>query len=164
MSPTQFYREFGGASMSGIRSRFKLLSELCWLKRVNEETRRGAVEHFYRATGPAVFDNGTWADMPDSIKATNSWTTFKQLSEQVAEAMDAGTFDACDDRHLTWSPLRLDQLGWEKTITAVDALFAFILNEADRAEARMARSGEKPVRMTVALAMFESPTASVKAY
>lgn len=167
MSVTQFHREFGGASVGGIRRRFRMLETIYWLKQVNEETggkRRGATEKFYRATGPAIFDNGTWAGVPDAIKMTHSWTTFEQLSEQVKEAMSAGTFDSRDDRHLTWSLLRLDQRGWEKMIAAVDALFALILNEADRAEARMARSGEKPVRMTVALTAFESPKDSAKAH
>lgn len=166
MSVTQFHREFGGTSVGGMHRRFKKLEAICWLRQVNEETggkRRGATEKFYRATGPAIFDNSTWADVPEAIRTTHSWTTFEQLSEQVKEAMSAGTFDSGNDRHLSWSLLRLDQLGWEKMVAAVDTLFALILNEADRAEARMAKSGEKPVRMTVALMAFESPKDAVKA-
>lgn len=165
MSVTQFHKEFGGDSVDGIRRRFKRLERIGWLKKVNQKTggrRRGAVEHFYRATAPAIFDNATWADVPDSVKAAHSWTTFEQLSEKVKEAMRAGTFDAREHRHLTWSLLRLDQQGWEKVIAAIDALFAFILKERDRAEDRIADSGEKPVTMTVALAAFESPKDSVK--
>lgn len=166
MSVTQFHREFGGAKIDGIRRRFNMLTEIGWLKRVHHETggkRRGAVEYFYRATGPAVFDNGTWADVPDSIKAAHSWKTFKQLSEQVKDAMSAGTFDSRADRHLTWSLLRLDQEGWDKMIAAVDALFALILKEKDAAEDRLADSGEDPIAMTVAMVAFESPRDRVKA-
>lgn len=166
MSVPQFHGEFGGASIEGIRRRFKMLAEVGWLKRVDERTggrRRGATEHFYRATGPAVFDNETWADVPDSIKATYSWRTFEQLSEQVKEAIEANTFESRVDNHLSWSLLRLDQIGWEKVAAAVDALFAFILEERDRAKDRIADSAEEPVTMTVALAAFESPKDSVKA-
>jgi len=166
MSVTQFHREFGGAKVDGIRRRFNMLTRIGWLKRVHHETggkRRGAIEYFYRATGPAIFDNGTWAEVPNSIKATNSWITFKQLAEQVREAMTAGTFDSRDDRHLTWSLLRLDREGWDKMIAAVDGLFAFILKEKDRAEDRLAGSGEEPIAMTVATVAFESPKDSVKA-
>lgn len=166
ISVPMFHAEFGDDSVDGIRRRFKMLERVGWLTKVAEKTggkRRGAVEHFYRATGPAVFDNGTWADVPDSIKTTYSWTTFDQLSEQVREAMRAGTFDSREDRHLTWSLLRLDQKGWAKVIGAVDALFALIFEEADRAEVRIGGSGEKPITMTVALAAFESPKDLVKA-
>jgi hypothetical protein len=77
--------------------------------------------------------------------------------------MEAGTLDARPDRHLTWSFLRLDQLGWEKVITAIDALFAYIFKEQESAKLRIANSGEKPITMTVALAAFESPKESSKA-
>lgn len=77
--------------------------------------------------------------------------------------MKAGTFDARDDRHFTWSLLRLDQQGWEKVIAAVDELFAFLFEEQKSAKRRIADSGEKPIKMTVALAAFESPQDSVKA-
>jgi hypothetical protein len=160
MSPTQFCNEFGGASTSGVNRRFKMLTEIGWLRKVNEKTggkRRGATEHFYRATGPAIYDSRNWSEVPDSVKTTFSWRTFEQLSEQVREAIEAGTFDARPDRHLSWSLLLLDQLGWEKAISAVDALFELVREEQDSAKLRIAKSGEEQIRVTVALATFESP-------
>jgi DNA-binding transcriptional ArsR family regulator len=168
MSVTQFHREFGGTSLSGIRYRFKKLEEMAWLGQVNEQTegsRRHGKERLYRATGPAVFDNRTWASLSPSLKKKGSWVTFKALSDEVEDAMNAETFDARDDRHLTWSLLLLDQQGWEKMTAAVDTLFAFILNERDRAESRIgAESGKDLARMTVGLMAFESPKDAVKAH
>jgi hypothetical protein len=160
MSATEFHRTFGGASKAGIHRRFKMLTELGWLKKVSEETggrRRGATERFFRAAGPAVFDNDSWCEVPSLIRSTHSWTIFEQLSEQFKEAMEAGTVDARPDRHLSWSLLLLDRLGWEHVIGALDALFAFIFEEQAVAEGRAADSGEERIRMTVALAGFESP-------
>jgi hypothetical protein len=166
MSAPQFCEELGGASLSSIRYRFKMLAKIGWLKKVGEKKRakrRGRAEHFYRATGPAIFDNPGWSDVPDSIKTAYSWTIFEQLSDQVEKAVKAGTFDARSDRHLSWSLLLLDQLGWEQVIAAVDALFASVFEEQDSAKLRIAESGEKPIRATVALAAFESPKDSAKA-
>ncbi len=166
MSPTQFYREFGGASRSGIHYRFHLLVELGWLRKVQQKaggTRRGARERFFRATGPVVFDNASWSEVPDSAKATYSWTIFEQLSEQFSEAMKAGSVDARLDRHLSWSLLLLDQRGWENVTAELDALFAFVLEEQDAAKLRVADNGEKLIRMTVAIAGFESPKDVVRA-
>jgi DNA-binding transcriptional ArsR family regulator len=165
MSASQFHDEFGGTSLPGVRRRFRMLAEIGWLKKVREKTggrRRGATEHFYRATGPAIFDNRAWSDVPGSIKATYSWRTFEQLSEQVKAAIDAGTFEARPDNHLSWSLLRLDQRGWEKVIAAVDALFALIFKEQEKAERRLAASGETPITTTIALAGFESPKDSTR--
>lgn len=166
MSPTQFCDEFGGATVSSLDRRFKMLAEIGWLSKVGEKTggrRRGATEHFYRATGPAIFDSRSWSEVPDSIKAKFSWRTFEQLAEQVIEAFDAGTLDARPERHLTWSLLLLDQVGWEQVIVAVDALFESLSEEQADAKLRLAKSGEKPIGTTVALAAFESPKDGPKA-
>lgn len=166
MSPKQFYDEFGGTSLASIGRRFKKLSKGGWLKLVREERggkRRGATEHFYRAIGPAILDTDDWSKLPNSLKATLTWKTFEQLRERVQQAMAAGTFDARVDRHLSWTPLLLDQRGWEAVLAAVNALFHTVLVEARSAEQRMAETGEAPIEATIALAAFESPKQSVKA-
>jgi len=43
---------------------------------------------------------------------------------------------------------------------ACDELFAFALEERERAADRLAESGESPIMMTLAIAAFESPTES----
>ena len=169
MSVPQFHRElageFGGVSLNAIRARFKKLIALGWLTKAQVkrgEGRRGAPEHLYRATVPVIFDTQAWAEASDSIKASYSWTILEHLSEQVQQAMEAGTFDARIDRHLTWSLLRLDEQGWEELIAAVEALFSLIFEEQKAAKARLAKSDEEPIPMTVALAAFESPEATEK--
>lgn len=165
ISAPLFHAELGGASLEGIRRRFAMLKEFGWLKLVSQKTggrRRSAVEHFYRATGPVIFDKESWGDVPDSIKPTYSWTIFKTLAEKVKEAISVGTFEARLDNHLSWSVLRLDQQGWENVTAAIDTLFALILKEKDRAEDRIAESGEQPIATTIGLAAFESPRKAVK--
>ncbi len=160
MSPKQFFEEFGGGSLSRVARAFEVLIEYGWLYQTRTETggkRRGAVEHFYRATSPAMFDEGTWPDVPDAIKNIFTWRSFLTLAERVKGALVAGTIDAREDRHFTWSPFRLDLQGWKNVIAKVDALFHWLFEEQERANARMAKSGEKPIPMTVALAAFESP-------
>lgn len=166
MSARQFHEEVGGAPVDGIRRRFKMLAEIGWLSKVSEKRggkRRGATEHFYRATAPPITGTQSWVDVPDSIRASYRWHTFEQLSDQVKEAIDAGTFEARTDNHLSWSLLRLDQQGWENVAAAVNALFAFVLDAEDEAKQRMSRTGTRPITATLALAAFESPKNSVKA-
>lgn len=160
MSPKGFYEEFGGGSISRVSRAFELLAEFGWLRMTRTETggrRRGAVEHFYRATQPAVFYNDIWAPLPKSMKEMISGGIFEELVERVKEAMEAGTIDTREDRHFSWIPLRLDQRGWDNAIARVDALFHWIFEEQEEANGRMAESGEEPIPMTVALAAFESP-------
>jgi hypothetical protein len=166
MSVTQFHREFGGTTIGGIHRRFKKLETSGWLKKVNAETggrRRGATEYFYRATRPAFADGDAWADLRDDLRGTRSWKTFECFSEKVKEAMRAGTFDARVDRYVTLSFLSLDQKGWTNVIAGINALSVFLLEEQERAEDRMAKSGEQPVLVTVGMGAFEAPKDSVKA-
>jgi hypothetical protein len=165
ISAPLFHAELGGDTVERIRRRFKVLEENEWLKKTEEKTggkRRGAREHFYRATGPAIFDKEDWADVPNSIKPSYSWMIFKTLGEKVKEAILAGTFEARLDNHLSWSVLRLDQQGWEDVAAAIAALFALVLKEQEDAEDRIARSGEKPITTTIGLAAFESPKTATK--
>ncbi len=160
MSPKGFYEEFGGGSLSRVSRAFDVLVEYDWLRQTRTETggkRRGAVEHFYRATGVPMFDENTWPEVPDVMKNTFTWRAFESFAGQVKEAMEGGTLDARDDRHFSWMPLRLDQEGWETVIAWLDAIFYFLYEEQEEANLRMAESGEEPIPMTVALAAFESP-------
>ncbi len=166
MSPKQFYDEFGGGSVPRVSRHFDVLVEYGWLYLVGTKSggkRRGAVEHFYRATQPAVFDNDTWSSLPKSMKAMVSVGIFEELGERIKNALEAGTLDARADRHFTWTPLLVDQLGWEEVVTRVDALFEFLFEAQARAKLRLAESDEEPILMTVALAAFQSPKDSEKA-
>jgi hypothetical protein len=165
VSAPQFHAEFGGDSVEGIRRRIKMLERVGWLEQVGQKTggrRRSAIELFYRATGPTILDRESWAEVPDSIKPSYSWTIFKLLADLVKEAIVSGTFEARLDNHLSWSILHLDQQGWENVAAAVDALFARVLEEKDSAEKRIAASGEEPITTTVGLAAFESPKTSTR--
>jgi DNA-binding transcriptional ArsR family regulator len=166
MSPKQFYDEFGGTTLSAVGRRFKKLADAGWLKMVREERggkRRGATEHFYRAIGPAILDQENWSELPASLKSTITWKVFELFREKVKEAISAGTLEARADRHLTWSLFSLDQRGWEKVTAALHRLFESLFLEERSAEARMAKSGEKPIQVTVGLAAFESPKDLTKA-
>ena len=73
MSPTRFVDECGGAPLASVDHRFKMLAEIGWLTKVGKKSggrRRGATEHFYRATGPAIFDSKSWSKVEDSIRVT----------------------------------------------------------------------------------------------
>jgi hypothetical protein len=164
MSASGFYEKFGGAArLSDVTRRFKVLAEDAWLVKVREETggrRRGATEHFYRATRPAIFDTQSWSEVTEPVRATFSWRVFEQLAEQVREAMEAGTFDGRPDRHQTWMPLILDEVGWGQVIAAVDAAFGYLDPLQAAAKKRLLASREEPTIATVYLSAFESPRGS----
>jgi hypothetical protein len=166
MSAPEFYREYEYGSVKAVRRRFKKLVDIGWLAETGSKTggkRRAGHEVFYKATRPAILrDKGPWAEVPDSVRGASAWATFERLTKWAKEAMVAGTFDANEDRVLSWAILALDQQGWEKVTASVGALLARILEEQELAKSRMKESGEPPIVMTVALGAFESPVEAIK--
>ncbi len=165
MSAKQFYEELGGGDITKAKvyRAFRALREFDWLVAVDTKVggeRRGGKERFYRAARPVILDGVTWPALPPSLKDTDSGALIESLTARVREAIEAGTMDARTDRHLTWTPLVLDQLGWDRIVERLGALLEFVHEELKRAEARLAKSGEEPTPMTIALAAFESPPAS----
>lgn len=166
MSPTQFFNDFGGGSVTRVARHFHVLEKYGWLEEVEQKTggrRRGAVEHFYRATGHAVFDEEAWKGLPKSVASSLSAVMYQGLGARIHEAMEAGTFDARDDRHFTWTTFLLDEQGWKEMVARIDELFYWTLDEQERAKKRLTTSGDKGIPATAALALFESPPSTIEA-
>lgn len=164
MSPKQFHAEFGGGSISRIDKTFKKLADHGWLRYIHSKgpggSRRGAIEHFYRATALAIIDDETWALVPYSMRVAISWMTFKQFAERVKVALKAKTLTARAGTHLGWLTINLDQVGWDRIVAAINEVFESIFEEQGDAKIRISHTGERPMLATVGLAAFESVTRS----
>jgi hypothetical protein len=166
ISVTQFHRDFGGPSKSGIRRRFKALERDGWAKKTAKETggrRRGAREQFYFATKPPILKYDPCAEPPSVLLGTEGWRAFEQLCGQMRRGMEMGNFDARLDRFVNWSFVSLDRLGRQNVIHDTEALYEIIRDEQERAKQRVAKSGEKPVEMTIGLAVLEGSRERTKA-
>lgn len=164
LSVAQFHREFGGASKTGVSRRFKGLEGGGWVMQSRSRQRRGASEQFYRATKPAIQGYEPWVDPAFSPKESRELQTFEYLCERVRAAMLAGTFDGAPNRFLSWSILRFDREGWVNALNGIESLTKTIFQEERQAKQRIARSGETPMKLTVALAGFKAPSELVKAF
>lgn len=162
-----FYEKYGkrfGLSKDAIRRRFDKLLRYGWLRVVRHKTggrRRGATENFYRATGPALYDeheHGPWANLPSSLAESADWQTFERLSDWAKAAMVDGTVTRNEETCLAWSILYLDEPGWDRVVASMEELQAFVVSEQELAAGRLKESGEEPIEMAVALGAFDSPT------
>lgn len=158
MSPTQFYREFGGGSPSRVAKNFRRLAEEGWLRYIRSApsaSGRGR-EDFYRATELAFFDEETWALMPYSMRVASSWSMIDRVAPQLREAIEASGLE--EHRELTCTSLLLDEIGWKHTIKAIEAQFVSLFEHQEDARLRVAHSGAALIRAEVFLIGFETPT------
>jgi len=159
MSPTRFFEEFGGGSVSRVTRNFERLADAGWLEYLRKEgpggRRRGGVEHFYRATELAYFDAEMWALLPYSIRVDFSWNSFKQIAARLRTAIEAGWVEPQSKGDLTSRSVRLDGIGWTNVIEAIRAHFDFIFEEKEAATLRLASSGEDAIRASIVHIAFE---------
>jgi hypothetical protein len=160
MSPVEFCREgFAPASMdvSHVAYHFRELAEYGCLTVVEENKRRGSIEHIYRGIGRAFFADSQWAALGREERAKISKTVFQGLLARVEGAMMADTFDAAEDRHLSWIAMELDAQGWSEMSTALAAVYGELEQIRTGAEARIAASGGAAIPTTCAVLGFQSP-------
>ena len=165
MSPRRFHAEHGGGTLPKIRQAFELLAQYGWLELTRTEGEGDEpeqVERFYVGTEFPVFDHGTLDELPDATQALVAGMVVEVLHSRSREALKAGTMSGPRDRHLTCTPVELDEQGWNELISRVDSVFYWLLEEFDAAKQRIAESGEEPIPVTVGLLAFESPPRPVK--
>ena len=110
-SPNQLAQELG-EPLGNVSYHVKTLLEYDCVELVKTEPRRGAVEHFYRATERAFFSDADWAKIPASARKGITGAILESIGQDATEALMAGTIDARNDSHVSRTPLVLDEKGW----------------------------------------------------
>ncbi len=155
-SPKEIGRELG-LGVEDFYHHFEVLEQLSFIERVRTRRRRGATEHFFRATGSVLFDDRQWARLPQVVKTGLSATVVKPIFDDVAAAMRDQTFDARDDRHTSWVQAYLDEQGWREVLALLKETLWRAMDIRKRSARRLAENGERGTPATVAILGFETP-------
>ncbi len=162
LSPTQFVKEIGGGRRHISRC-FSQLAEWDYIEVIETRSggpRRGGKEKFYRLKQRAHFDTRTWEKLPRFLRDEFSVSILESYFARVTEAIEAGTFDAEVDRHLSWDGVALDRIAWEELIARLDKILYWLPTLEEEAAERMAETDEEPIPTIVGLAAFRSPKSS----
>ena len=157
-SPNQLAQELG-EPLGNVSYHVKTLLEYDCVELVKTEPRRGAVEHFYRATDRAFLSDSDWAKIPASARKGISGSILEMVGHDATAALMAGSIDARSDSHVSRTPLVLDEKGW----TELTELLATTLNRAieiqEESASRLAKEKSEPINTKLAILHFESPEA-----
>jgi len=160
-SPNQLAQELG-EPLGNVSYHVKTLLEYDCVELVKTEPRRGAVEHFYRATERAFFSDADWKKIPASARKGINGVVLEGIGQDVTAAMIAGTIDARTDSHVSRTSLLLDQKGWDE----VTSLLADTLNRAieiqEEAASRLADETSDSIPTALEILHFESPVKASK--
>lgn len=161
-SPNELSKELE-EGLSQVSYHVKVLKDFECIEMVKTEPRRGAVEHYYRATERAFLTDRDWQNLPDSVKPGVSASVVELFMGEVAAALQHGTFDAREDRHLSWTPGVVDEQGWNESVDLVNETLERVIGiHADSAK-RLAKSGEEGIPAIAVLMNFEGISPESKA-
>ena len=145
-----------GVSAAYINYHFEELEREGLIELVKVEPRRGAKEHFYRAKTTLFFDDREWERLPEAFKSGITGDMLRSIYDEVAEALEAGTFTARDNMHLSWVSMPLDAKGFHDLgMLLLETLEKVKAVKAESAE-RLAATGEEAIPTTVAMLGFET--------
>lgn len=156
-SPNELAKELD-EGLSQVSYHVKVLRDYECIQLVKTEPRRGAVEHYYRATSrPFVSDRG-WAKIPATVRAGLSAELMGLIQGDAVRALEAGTFEARDDVHMTRTLMLLDERGWGDLMNALTRTLGQVSKIQKESSARLQKSGSEGISASVSLLGFELPS------
>lgn len=158
-SPSELAAELG-ERLGTVSYHVRQLASAGLIELVEERPRRGATEHFYVVTGRTSISNDIWSDLPGRARNAlmASWLT--QVGGEAARAL-SNPSGPPSEVILTHATLRLDTKAAEKLAALASELYDTALELEAEAQARLARSGGSPSRLTLVAMLFPAAPSNV---
>lgn len=134
----------------------RVLDELGLVEAVEEEPVRGALAHFYRAVNRRAIDGSLWSSLDPEVRKAASGSIVERLIADAADSLGAEVFDRRQERHLSRTPLLLDEQGWRAVCRIQAEALAGIAGEEAAAAERLAGSEAEAIRAIVWMLCFEA--------
>jgi DNA-binding transcriptional ArsR family regulator len=152
-SPNEMARELG-ESVGVLAYHVRVLRDMGAIELVETKPRRGATEHFYRATVRAWFSDEDYSRLPARTRRVLFAPTVRRIVDDAVGALTEGGFDE-SDAHASWTPLDLDEAGHAEAATLISETVEQLLAIQARAATRANKSGtDQRARSEVALMHF----------
>lgn len=161
-SPNMLAQQLG-ESLNLVAYHVRVLEKYDCIELVDTKQRRGATEHFYRATRRQFLANGEWSRLPENLRPGLSGAVLKSAFDDIDEALEKDTFDEIDDRHLSRTPMVVDRKGWEDTVSLLTGTLDRLLEIQAEANERMAGKSEQGIPSKVVMLHFKSPSTEKRA-
>jgi len=145
-------------SLNLVAYHVRVLEKYDCIELVDTKQRRGATEHFYRATRRQFLSDDQWSRMPANLRPGMAGAVLKSVFEDIESASKAGTLDEVDDMHISRTPMVLDKEGWTDVSDTLKGALERILEIQAEASERLAKSDEPGVLAKVNLMHFKSPS------
>ena len=138
------------APLGVVSYHVRMLRDYDCVELVRTEPRRGALQHFYRATARPNFEEQQWRTLPSGLRGELSGETIQTVIDDLAAAADAGMLED-PELVLTRTPLELDERGRKK----LNKLLARTLEQALAIASESAARGDEKFATELAILHFK---------
>jgi DNA-binding transcriptional ArsR family regulator len=149
--------EMIGERLPNVSYHVRALHDLECIELVRTAQRRGAIEHYYRALKRPFFSDRDWKRLPKSGRQAVSELTLQMVWEDASAAMKADTFEKRSDRHLSRTPLVLDDQGWDELSALLRKVHAQAEGIAAKSGKRLAKADDEGIATRLVMMHFEAP-------
>jgi DNA-binding transcriptional ArsR family regulator len=150
--------ELSGERLGNVSYHVRVLRDAGCCELVRTEPRRGAVEHFYRATARPMLDDRQWAQLSVPARRKLFGQTLRDLWSDAFMAAEGTGFDD-EQAHVSRSHLDLDEEAYTELVGHLNAVldrgFALQAETAARREERGGNNGPPDRRVAMGLLLFE---------
>lgn len=157
-SPKELATEFG-VSVELASYHCRVLRDAGCIELVETTRTRGATAHHYRALRRAMIETAEWSAMTVAERRPITQAVLEGAFTHAFEALHAGTLDDRPERHISWTDLQLDARGWAEVNTLIDETWEKATRLQAESAARLAKSGEAPIRTRVTLLHYQAANA-----
>jgi DNA-binding transcriptional ArsR family regulator len=144
--------------LSHVAYHTRALDKCGCLELVDTAQRRGATEHFYKASPHSFIGDRIWRRVPRALLGGVSGATLQSFMDRAVAALEAGTIDEREDSTLYWMPVLLDEQGWGKVTATMEETVDKVLVIQEESRERIARrKGRGAISAIIGVASFETP-------
>jgi DNA-binding transcriptional ArsR family regulator len=125
--------------LSQVSYHVKVLKDYGLITLIKTEPRRGAVEHYYRATASTLLPAQAWRGIDGGLRTAIGAGLASELFDGLADAVEANKLTEADT-HIGRTLLVLDAEGWENVRASAERFTKEVEKEQRESAARMAKA------------------------
>ena len=158
-SPVELAKEFG-EPLGNVSYHVRALLDLECIELVKTAPRRGALEHYYRATRRAIAEDTTWEQLSPKARRGFAREWFNKTFSDASAAIEDGGFERADDVHLSFTRLTLNERGWSELSGLLREVYERAIElQAEAAELQAGGDGGQEMSARLVMAQYEAPGA-----
>ncbi len=143
-------------SLNLVAYHVRVLEKYDCIELVDTKQRRGATEHFYRATRRQFLSDQEWSRLPEALRPGVASAILKAVFQDIEDAARSGSLDDVDDQHISRTPMVVDRKGWDDVAQLLGETLDRVLEIQAESSARLATSDEPGLLSKVEIMHFKS--------